>query len=94
VPRRLLAGQRVFQAHRLHLFQRLHQAGWSHARVSSLYIAATTASAITLLWAGWEETMAVAGVELLVGVWLDQRIAVPFAVATARARAAHPVLPN
>ncbi|MBM5802133.1 MAG: glycosyltransferase family 4 protein, partial [Cyanobacteria bacterium K_DeepCast_35m_m2_023] len=33
VPRRLLAGQRVFQAHRLHLFQRLHQAGWPHARV-------------------------------------------------------------
>ena len=33
-PRRLLAGQRVFQAHRLHLFQRLHQAGWPHARVS------------------------------------------------------------
>jgi len=26
LPRRLLAGQRVFQAHRLHLFQRLHQA--------------------------------------------------------------------
>ena len=26
-PRRFLAGQRVFQAHRLHLFQRLHQAG-------------------------------------------------------------------
>ena len=28
VLRRLFAGQRVFQAHRLHLFQRLHQAGW------------------------------------------------------------------
>ena len=41
VPRRLLAGQRVFQAHRLHLFQRLQQAGWPHARVSLTYIAAT-----------------------------------------------------
>jgi Fuc2NAc and GlcNAc transferase len=94
VPRRLLAGQPVFQAHRLHLFQRLHQAGWSHARVAGLYVAATTASAITLLWAGWEETMAVAGVELLVGVWLDQRTAVPFAVAMAGAQAPHPVLPD
>ena len=38
VPRRWLAGQRVFQAHRLHLFQRLHQAGWSHARVALTYL--------------------------------------------------------
>ena len=28
VFRRLFAGQRVFEAHRLHLFQRLHQAGF------------------------------------------------------------------
>ena len=34
VPRRMLAGQRVFKAHRLHLFQRLNQAGWPHSRVS------------------------------------------------------------
>jgi UDP-N-acetylmuramyl pentapeptide phosphotransferase/UDP-N-acetylglucosamine-1-phosphate transferase len=57
VPRRMLAGQRVFQAHRLHLFQRLHQAGWP-----------------------WVLGLAV--VELVVGVWLDQRVAVPFAVAS------------
>ena len=49
VPRRLLAGQRVFQAHRLHLFQRLHQAGWPHARVSLTYIAATALLAVALL---------------------------------------------
>jgi UDP-N-acetylmuramyl pentapeptide phosphotransferase/UDP-N-acetylglucosamine-1-phosphate transferase len=78
VPRRLLAGQRIFQAHRLHLFQRLHQAGWSHARVSGLYITATAASAVTLLLRGWHEAVALAAVELLVGIWLDQRIAVPF----------------
>ena len=78
VPRRLLAGQRVFQAHRLHLFQRLHQAGWSHARVSGLYITATAASAVTLLLWGWRGVGALAAVELLVGIWLDQRIAVPF----------------
>lgn len=49
VPSRLLAVQRVFQAHRPHLFQRLHQAGWSFARVSSLYIAATAALVVVLL---------------------------------------------
>ena len=49
----LVAGQRVFQAHRLHLFQRLHQAGWPHARVSSLYGAATALLAAALLLGGW-----------------------------------------
>lgn len=80
VPRRLLAGQRVFQAHRLHLFQRLHQAGWSHARVSVTYIAATTVLAAALLTGGWPWVFVLAVVVLLVGVWLDQRLAVPFAV--------------
>jgi len=82
VPRRLLAGQRVFQAHRLHLFQRLHQAGWPHARVSLTYIVATAVLAVALLAGGWPWVLGLAVVELLVGVWLDQRVAVPFAVAS------------
>ena len=82
VPRRLLAGQRVFQAHRLHLFQRLHQAGWPHARVSSLYIGATAVLALALLWGGLPWLMTLAAFELLLGIWLDQRVAVPFALAS------------
>ncbi|TCD57619.1 glycosyl transferase [Synechococcus sp. BS56D] len=80
VPRRLIAGQQVFQAHRLHLFQRLHQAGWSHARVSSLYIAATALIAIALLWGGLSWVIIIAALELLIGFWLDQSVAVPFGV--------------
>jgi Fuc2NAc and GlcNAc transferase len=49
VLRRLRAGQRVFQAHRLHLFQRLHRAGWSHRRVAGLYGGATALLALALL---------------------------------------------
>lgn len=82
VPRRLLAGQRVFQAHRLHLFQRLHQAGWSHARVSSFYIAATAVLALAFLWGGLPWLITLAAFELLLGIWLDQRVAVPFAIAS------------
>ena len=82
VPRRLLAGQRVFQAHRLHLFQRLHQAGWPHARVSSLYIAGTVVLAAALLAGGWTWVVGLAVVELFVGFWLDRHVAVPFAVAS------------
>jgi Fuc2NAc and GlcNAc transferase len=82
VPRRMLAGQRVFQAHRLHLFQRLHQAGWPHARVSCTYIAATSVLALALLLGDWPWVIGLAVLELFVGVWLDQRVAVPFAVAS------------
>ena len=82
VPRRLLAGQRVFQAHRLHLFQRLHQAGWPHARVSCLYIAGTAVMAAALLAVGWPWVVGLAAVELFVGFWLDRHVAVPFTVAS------------
>jgi len=82
VPRRLLAGQRIFQAHRLHLFQRLYQAGWPHARVSSLYIGATAALALALLSGSIFLEITLAALELLIGLWLDQRVAVPFSVAS------------
>jgi len=85
VPRRLLAGQRVFQAHRLHLFQRLHQAGWSHARVAKIYSINTFGLAVALLAGGWLWVLAVAVIVVLIGVWLDRRVAVPFSVASARA---------
>lgn len=42
VLRRWHVGQQIFQAHRLHLYQRLHSAGWPHARVSLLYLLTTT----------------------------------------------------
>ena len=82
IPRRLVAGQHVFQAHRLHLFQRLQQAGWSHSQVSLAYIAATAFLAVAMLFGGlfWVCSLAVA--ELFLGIWLDQRVAVPFAVAS------------
>ena len=82
VLRRLVAGQRVFQAHRLHLFQRLHQAGWPHARVSILYIGATAVLALALFWGGLPWLITLAAFELLLGIWLDQRVAVPFALAS------------
>ena len=82
VPRRLLAGQPFWQAHRLHLFQRLHQAGWPHVRVASLYIACTALLAFALLLVGLRAMIPLAVLELLMGFWLDQRVAVPFAAAS------------
>ena len=83
VPRRLLARQRVFQAHRLHLFQRLHQAGWSHSLVASTYITSTAVLGIVLLAGGWMWVLGFAVGVMLIGLWLDRRVAVPFALAAA-----------
>ena len=46
VLRRWHAGQQIFQPHRLHLYQRLTRAGWSHARVSFLYLLLITVLSI------------------------------------------------
>lgn len=82
VLRRLFAGQPVFQAHRLHLFQRLNQAGLPHARVSLLYVSATAVLAVALLTGNISLLFFLSFSEVLFGVWLDQRIAVPFALAS------------
>ena len=42
IVRRALRGERLHEAHRSHLYQRLHQRGWSQARVSALYGALAT----------------------------------------------------
>lgn len=81
VPRRFLAGQPVFQAHRLHLFQRLHQAGWPHSRVSLTYIFATSLLVFAMFAGGLPWLFGFVVVELFIGFWLDQRVAVPFALA-------------
>ncbi|MDX1641489.1 MAG: glycosyltransferase family 4 protein [Balneolaceae bacterium] len=44
--RRLRNGENVFEAHRTHLYQRLNIIGWSHSKISTLYL---TFSLITTL---------------------------------------------
>ena len=82
VPRRLIAGQSVFQAHRLHLFQRLHQSGWSHSKVSCTYIGSTAVLSLALIWGGLLWVFMFSLLVLLIGIWLDQRVAVPFDTAS------------
>jgi UDP-N-acetylmuramyl pentapeptide phosphotransferase/UDP-N-acetylglucosamine-1-phosphate transferase len=53
--RRWRRGEKLTEAHRSHLYQRLVIAGWSHARVSLLYVL-------------WAVTTSVAGYALAVGV--------------------------
>ena len=44
--RRLRAGEKVFEAHRSHLYQRLVIRGWSHRQVASMYGLLAIASAV------------------------------------------------
>ena len=79
VLRRAAAGQRIFQAHRLHLFQRLHRAGWSHQNVAGLYAGATAVLAVLQLTLGLSGVLVGAAAVIGIGLWLDKKEAVPFA---------------
>ncbi len=81
VLRRWFAGQSVFQAHRLHLYQRLHQAGWSHHRVSSMYVAASALLAILFWIGGWPYVLPGTFLVILAGLRLETTAAVPFELA-------------
>ncbi|MDM7953656.1 MAG: glycosyltransferase family 4 protein [Cyanobium sp. CZS 25K] len=78
VLRRWRAGQPIFQAHRLHLYQRLHQAGWPHSRVALLYISATALLGWALLVQGLPLELGLLLLELGLGLWLDRHRAAPF----------------
>jgi len=79
VIRRFLSGQRVFEAHRQHLFQRLYLAGWSQSRISSIYILATFILSLSLFVASLPLILSLSVLILLLGLWLDMRFAAPFA---------------
>lgn len=78
LTRRLLAGHRIFDAHRLHLYQRLHAAGLSHRYVSLIYISATLLLSVSLLLGGLSLLLPTVFVLFFVGFILDRFVAVPF----------------
>ena len=64
--RRLLHGERVWQAHRSHYYQRLHQLGAGHAGTLALYVAAALACALTAVACLW---LAPAAGPAALGAW-------------------------
>jgi UDP-N-acetylmuramyl pentapeptide phosphotransferase/UDP-N-acetylglucosamine-1-phosphate transferase len=55
IGRRLIRGERIWQAHRSHLYQRLAIAGWSHARIVRWVAPAmviVAAAAVGSVWCG------------------------------------------
>ncbi|MBT4880588.1 MAG: glycosyltransferase family 4 protein [Alphaproteobacteria bacterium] len=48
--RRTLRKEKIWDAHREHLYQRLNQSGWSHTRVTCLHVGFMLIQGFTLLW--------------------------------------------
>lgn len=77
--RRVLRGERFFDAHRLHAYQRAVQSGWSHARVSGAVLLINLLLA-ALAAAAWRQPRMLpaalaAGVALLAAMqlWVERR---------------------
>jgi len=72
--RRLARRENVVEAHRSHAYQRLVQAGWSHARVSAGVLALNLALGGLAVWSQWRRVWPLAalsmGLLLSVGAYL------------------------
>jgi len=76
--RRIKNKHNVFSAHKLHLYQRLHQAGMSHSNVSLIYILGIGFLSITFTFGNFGLLIFASICEILVGIYLDKFIAVKF----------------
>lgn len=82
ILRRAVAGHSIFAAHKLHLFQRLHQSGWSHSKVSLVYIVATFILSVAYVTFGLNLVLIFSFCVFVFGFWLDRNVAVPFSIAS------------
>ena len=78
IVRRIIHNQNVFEAHCSHLYQRLVKAGWSHGSVAILYMIFTTSLLITMMLGDVKNMLTVLIIQLFIGFWLDQKVAIPF----------------
>ncbi len=76
--RRLARGDRVWEAHREHLYQRLANGGWGHVRVTLLYgglaVAGSAAAHAVILTQSASHLLAYAVLLLAVGLALELRL--------------------
>ena len=77
--RRFIAGQNIFSAHKLHLYQRLHQGGWSHLQVSTLYATGVLILSLTYLTQSLFFCVCFSIIEIMIGFYLDKNYAKKFA---------------
>lgn len=78
VIRRFLIGQNVFKAHKLHLYQRLNQAGWNHSQVTLLYSIAILVLSLTNILFGLRFQFLISILFILCGYFINKIFAYPF----------------
>lgn len=78
VIRRWIAGHHLMQAHRLHLYQRLNQAGLSHRHVALMYAIACILQSLAALFGGLSAAIGMAFALAAAGIMIDRRFALPF----------------
>ena len=78
IIRRFVKKQNIFEPHKLHLYQRLNQKGWSHSSVSLLYILSTLLISITIFIGNMQLMISSLFFVFIFGFWLDRTKAVPF----------------
>lgn len=76
--RRLLKRQNIFKPHRLHLYQRLQQSGFSHSYVSILYTTFTLSLGLAYTFYGLPLLLILCIATIVFGFFLDEKFAAPF----------------
>ena len=79
---RYTKGQNIFEAHNLHLYQRLFMNGWKHNHVSLVYIFCCLVIALSYLYLSLQKTMVISFLILIFGFIIDKKFAYPFNLAS------------
>ena len=78
VIRRFFNGDNIFKPHKLHLYQRLNQAGFSHQKVSVIYLLTTIFLALFYLFGNLNMYIISILSTLIFGIFLEKKYAFPF----------------
>ena len=70
---RILNRENIFQPHKKHLYQKLHQYGWTHQKVSIIYISATLINVLMLSVAGLGGIISACIFEIYIGKFLNKK---------------------
>ena len=78
VIRRFFRGQNIFEAHKLHLYQRLNQAGFSHSSVTIIYFLTSFMLFCSVLLLNIYLIYLCLLLVILIGYIIDKKFALPF----------------
>tara|TARA_A100001388_G_C28664681_1_gene448500 strand:- start:75 stop:950 length:876 start_codon:yes stop_codon:yes gene_type:complete len=76
--RRLINNENIFTAHKKHLYQRLNQAGWTHSKVSILYISLVAIEFISIKLIGINLGLIISMLIICLGIYLEKCFATNF----------------